>query len=89
MHLADDLVFGQGGGVAVPYKLIEERAAFGDLSIGIGRGLAAPSLPHHRAYGSVHGGSMDISGSVLGLTTPVRVERRARSEAHSRVRAIN
>jgi len=58
-------------------------------SIGIGRGLAAPSLPHHRAYGSVHGGSMDISGSVLGLTAPVRVERRARSGAHSRVRAIN
>ena len=29
--------------------------------IGIGRGLTAPTLPHHRAYGSVHGGSMDLS----------------------------
>jgi transposase len=28
-------------------------------SIGIGGGLAAPPLPHHRAYGSVHGGSSD------------------------------
>ena len=27
--------------------------------IGIGGGLAAPPLPHHRAYGSVHGGSPD------------------------------
>jgi hypothetical protein len=25
--------------------------------IGIGGSLAAPPLPHHRAYGSVHGGS--------------------------------
>jgi len=25
--------------------------------IGIGGRLAAPLLPHHRAYGSVHGGS--------------------------------
>ena len=30
-------------------------------SIGIGGGLTAPTLPHHRAYGSVHGGSMDLS----------------------------
>jgi hypothetical protein len=27
--------------------------------IGIGGSLAAPHLPHHRAYGSVHGGSAD------------------------------
>jgi hypothetical protein len=27
--------------------------------IGIGGSLAAPPLPHHRAYGSVHGGSAD------------------------------
>jgi hypothetical protein len=27
--------------------------------IGIGGSLAAPPLPHHRAYGSVHGGSLD------------------------------
>ncbi len=33
----------------------------GLTSIGIGRGLTAPTLPHHRAYGSVHGGSMDLS----------------------------
>ncbi len=26
--------------------------------IGIGGSLAAPPLPHHRAYGSVHGGSV-------------------------------
>ena len=30
--------------------------------IGIGGNLAAPPLPHHRAYGSVHGGSTDLSG---------------------------
>ena len=27
------------------------------ILIGIGGSLAAPPLPHHRAYGSVHGGS--------------------------------
>ena len=32
--------------------------------IGIGGSLAAPPLPHHRAYGSVHGGSMELSGWV-------------------------
>ena len=31
------------------------------LIIGIGGSLAAPPLPHHRAYGSVHGGSTDLS----------------------------
>jgi len=31
------------------------------LYIGIGGGLAAPPLPHHRAYGSVHGGSVDYA----------------------------
>ena len=30
-------------------------------TIGIGGSLAAPPLPHHRAYGSVHGGSTDLS----------------------------
>ena len=30
-------------------------------AIGIGGSLAAPPLPHHRAYGSVHGGSTDLS----------------------------
>ena len=29
-------------------------------TIGIGGSLAAPPLPHHRAYGSVHGGSTDL-----------------------------
>jgi hypothetical protein len=29
------------------------------LPIGIGGSLTAPPLPHHRAYGSVHGGSAD------------------------------
>jgi hypothetical protein len=27
--------------------------------IGIGGSLTTPPLPHHRAYGSVHGGSVD------------------------------
>ena len=31
-------------------------------TIGIGGSLAAPPLPHHRAYGSVHGGSTDLDG---------------------------
>ena len=35
--------------------------AFAPGSIGIGGGLTAPTPPHHRAYGSVHGGSMDLS----------------------------
>ena len=30
--------------------------------IGIGGSLAAPPLPHHRAYGSVHGGSIEFRG---------------------------
>ncbi len=33
-----------------------------ERTIGIGGSLAAPPLPHHRAYGSVHGGSTDLSG---------------------------
>ncbi|OXC77517.1 hypothetical protein BSU04_16410 [Caballeronia sordidicola] len=32
--------------------------------IGIGAGLAARPLPHHRAYGSVHGGSDRLTGYV-------------------------
>jgi hypothetical protein len=28
-----------------------------EITIGIGGSLAAPALPHHRAYGSVPGGS--------------------------------
>ena len=34
--------------------------------IGIGGSLAAPPLPHHRAYGSVHGGSTELSGMACG-----------------------
>jgi hypothetical protein len=30
--------------------------------IGIGAGLATRPLPHHRAYGSVHGGSDQLAG---------------------------
>jgi hypothetical protein len=30
-----------------------------ELEIGIGGSLTTPPLPHHRAYGSVHGGSVD------------------------------
>ena len=33
-------------------------------AIGIGAGLAARPLPHHRAYGSVHGGSDRLTGYV-------------------------
>ena len=31
-------------------------------TIGIGGSLTTPPLPHHRAYGSVHGGSTDLCG---------------------------
>ena len=32
--------------------------------IGIGGSLAAPPLPHHRAYGSVHGGSRSCANTI-------------------------
>ena len=32
-----------------------------NIEIGIGGSLTAPPLPHHRAYGSVHGGSTELS----------------------------
>ncbi len=35
--------------------------------IGIGEGLAALPLPHHRAYGSVHGGSIRLSAHASSL----------------------
>ncbi|WP_083452332.1 H-NS histone family protein, partial [Candidatus Burkholderia verschuerenii] len=38
-------------------------AAKKTASIGIGAGLAARPLPHHRAYGSVHGGSDQLIGA--------------------------
>jgi hypothetical protein len=34
--------------------------------IGIGGSLAAPPLPHHRAYGSVHGGSTAYAPGIQG-----------------------
>ena len=37
-----------------------------EARIGIGGSLAAPPLPHHRAYGSVHGGSTELSGMACG-----------------------
>ena len=33
-------------------------------AIGIGGSLAAPPLPHHRAYGSVHGGSRSCASTI-------------------------
>ena len=43
------------------------RGRFGGtdlLMIGIGGSLAAPPLPHHRAYGSVHGGSRSCANAI-------------------------
>ena len=48
--------------------MIKDAAAVGRChprgrsAIGIGGSLTAPPLPHHRAYGSVHGGSTELSG---------------------------
>jgi hypothetical protein len=36
-------------------------------AIGIGGSLAAPPLPHHRAYGSVHGGSRSCANTIERL----------------------
>src|SRR3984893_7089849 len=33
-------------------------------AIAIGGSLAAPPLPHHRAYGSVHGGSRSCANTI-------------------------
>ena len=53
-----------------------------DPGIGIGAGLAARPLPHHRAYGSVHGGSVgyvslhdtgrSVSYAAVGASAPCR-----------------
>ena len=48
---------GKEKGGAVPCGRAKSRSA-----IGIGGSLTAPPLPHHRAYGSVHGGSTESSG---------------------------
>ena len=50
-----------------PRKHQEIPLRVGLWSIGIGGSLAAPPLPHHRAYGSVHGGSTDLSGQPPGV----------------------
>jgi hypothetical protein len=44
-----------------------DLASIGEVAplIGIGGRLAAPPLPHHRAYGSVHGGSIGLSFNEL------------------------
>ncbi len=41
---------------------VQFAAAVSVFVIGIGAGLAARPLPHHRAYGSVHGGSDRLPG---------------------------
>ena len=41
----------------------ELRESRGGL-IGIGGSFAAPPLPHHRAYGSVHGGSRSCANTI-------------------------
>ena len=38
-------------------RIFWERITNRKIWIGIGGSLSAPPLPHHRAYGSVHGGS--------------------------------
>ena len=42
-------------------RLAAKGKILGRRVIGIGGSLAAPPLPHHRAYGSVHGGSADYA----------------------------
>ena len=50
------------GTLEMPRTGVSGRQRFGARgTIGIGGSLAAPPLPHHRAYGSVHGGSTDLS----------------------------
>ena len=46
-------------GAPFSFRLKHEVAA-----IGIGGSLAAPPLPHHRAYGSVHGGSRSCANTI-------------------------
>ena len=48
-----------------PVDLLDDRIAGGrGPSIGIGGRLATPPLPHHRAYGSVHGGSRSCANTI-------------------------
>ena len=43
--------------------LSRDQGGRGGPRIGIGGSLAAPPLPHHRAYGSVHGGSRSCANT--------------------------
>ena len=61
-----DIKVGNSCGGEKPGKTLVSRQ--GEISlfqqkdiIGIGGNLAIPPLPHHHAYGSVRGGSMDLS----------------------------
>ena len=50
-------------------KDADDASDFGFGSkIGIGGSLAAPPLPHHRAYGSVHGGSRSYANALRSRT---------------------
>ncbi|MBB5501244.1 hypothetical protein HDG37_005473 [Paraburkholderia sp. MM5384-R2] len=45
-----------------PFTLKMQSMSMAKDGIGIGAGLTARPLPHHRAYGSVHGGSDRLPG---------------------------
>ena len=56
--------------------------------IGIGAGLAARPLPHHRAYGSVHGGSVGyVSPHAVSRLNSPRPYHRRFGNAHSTARS--
>jgi len=46
------------------FDLGEKARAAAPQVIGIGGSLTAPPLPHHRAYGSVHGGSRSCANTI-------------------------
>ena len=55
----------EGEAIGDPLAVARMQMTLGDSQFGlsgIGGSLAAPPLPHHRAYGSVHGGSIELSG---------------------------
>src|ERR1700724_3377907 len=47
-----------------PVRLVRFVPMHKVAAIGIGGSLAAPPLPHHRAYGSVHGGSRSCANTI-------------------------
>ena len=78
-HSQDQFFQGQRNAHLSPIKMLELNRTSrlsrsgegrghppGYSAIGIGGSLAAPPLPHHRAYGSVHGGSTESSGVACG-----------------------